>query len=110
MKAKPVKIIDGQYQQCLPEEATHIILKLAAPPQVRDRILPVQISGTRANTGNWTWNGDTEKPTLMPSVLTNWEGHKIIRCHTWIKDGQAQYLSDTMHKYSGQTIDLFDIE
>jgi len=37
-----------------------------------NRFVPVQIKGTREGTGNWTWNGDVDYPTLKPSLL--WAG------------------------------------
>ncbi|RYD61732.1 MAG: hypothetical protein EOP84_35380 [Verrucomicrobiaceae bacterium] len=65
------------------------------------------MNGTREGTGNWTWNGDTEKPTLKPSVLT-WNGTE--RCHTWITDGQAIFLDDCSHEFAGQTLDLLEVQ
>lgn len=77
------------------------------------------IGGTRAGTGNWTWNGDTEKPTIKPSVLTR--GGDFV-CHSWINDGKMQFLTDTTstardvenqdnHKsLGGKTLDLLDVE
>lgn len=111
MKACPLQLIDGHYQSCEPEAATHLRLKVPGPVYLQDRVIAVQTSGTRQGTPNWTWNGSTEKPTLKPSVLTRWEGGdgKIMVCHSWITDGQVQFLSDTTHKYSGQTLDLLEV-
>ena len=93
----------------------------------------MQIKGKREGTGNWTWNGSLEAPTLRPSVLhTNGhflEGYKegdpcwcsynkdhpnekrfeCHRCHTWITDGKAQFLEDSSHSLKGQTLDLLDV-
>ena len=72
----------------------------------------------------WGWNGDVEKPTFTPSVLT-----RVIRatrqeppidpsgvqthvhqiCHTFITDGRVQFLNDCTHQYAGQTLDLPDL-
>lgn len=57
----------------------------------------------------WEWNGDLIKPTFTPSVLVIWdEGEEHIpkQCHSFVKDGQIQYLNDCTHKLAGQTIDL----
>ena len=114
MKAKPVKLIIGRgYEECLAIDCTHVKLKIPGPTQ--DLYLPVILSGKRDGTGCWSWNGDIEKPTLKPSVLT--EGSALtddgqfykFRCHTWINDGQAIFLDDCRHEYKGQTLDLIDL-
>lgn len=33
-----------------------------------------------------------------------------VRCHTWINDGQAQYLEDSTHEFAGKTLDLLEVE
>ena len=76
----------------------------------------------------WTWNGDVNKPTFMPSLLVT-SGHyipgnidgcwckynaehpedksfKCVRCHSFIKDGRIQFLSDSTHELAGQTVDI----
>lgn len=113
MKARPYRIDDGnRYEVCDPAEATH--LEIIIPGPTGRLMLPVQIKGTRAGTGNWTWNGDTKKPTLKPSVLVNGNRHlhnpAVPRCHTWITDGQAQFLSDCTHELAGQTLELLDVD
>lgn len=67
---------------------------------------------------NWEFNGDFEKPTFSPSYLTWLEpnpnadpeyGLKFrdgMRCHSFIKDGNIEYLSDCTHKLAGQTVKL----
>ena len=82
-------------------------------------------------TSTWVWNHDTEKPTFTPSVLVT-SGHYCAgfkqgescwctynaerpdnpapfvcyRCHSFVTNGQIQYLSDSTHAYTGQTIAL----
>lgn len=110
MKAKPVKIVEGEgYVQCPVSEATHVTLNM--PSMVTPLTLPVILKGKRDGTGCWTWNGDTEKPTLKPSILTTTRTKReAFRCHSWINDGQAQFLSDCTHNLKGQTIDLNEVE
>ena len=124
MKAKPLTLTNGAYIEVPAHEATHIELKFPGP--VGTLHLPVQQRGTREGTGNWTWNGDVDKPTLRPSVLTEgtWRltdaehatimagGHvepRPYRCHTWVADGQAQFLDDCNHELRGQTLDLLEV-
>lgn len=117
MKAKPLKIVKGEgYVECSIEEATYIELNLPCP--LDKRIIPVIISGSRDNNERlvWTWNGDTDKPTLRPSVLTNggrwnseWTKYTEYKCHTWITGGEAQFLSDCTHDKVNQTLPLLDV-
>ncbi len=68
-------------------------------------------SGHQIRTGNgeWTFNGDTERPTISPSVLTWWnEGSVKHQCHSFVRDGQIQFLDDCTHALKGQTVPLED--
>jgi hypothetical protein len=107
MKAKPVRFIYGAgYVDASVEDATHVTLNFPGP--VGELTLPVILSGKREGTGCWTWNGDVNKPTLRPSVLTvqDWIG---MRCHTWVNDGQAQFLDDCSHELRGKTVDMLEV-
>ena len=56
----------------------------------------------------WDFNGDIEKPTFSPSILT-WlpiKDYEKYRCHSFIKDGKIQFLGDCWHELKGQTVDL----
>ena len=105
MKALPLKATASGLCQCEAHEATHVQLQVPGP--LPTRIVPVILKGTRAGTGCWSWNGDTEKPTLKPS-LRSWAGEH--KCHSWINDGQAIFLKDCSHEFAGQTMDLEDVE
>lgn len=81
--------------------------------------------------GQWTFNGDVERPTFSPSVLVKsghyadhhtagdpcWctynaehpdepSGFDCQRCHSFVRDGRIQFLGDCTHKLAGQTVDL----
>lgn len=105
MKARPLQLIENMYQPCEPEVATHI--KLHFPGPYPTRILPIIIKGPRKGTPNWTWNGDTETPTIKPSILTSC-GNSV--CHSWVNDGKVQFLNDCTHSLAGQTIDLLEVD
>lgn len=107
MISQPLKYSDNKFGPCIPEEATH--LKFRMPGPVGQLVLPIMIGGTRTGTNNWTWNGDIDKPTLRPSVLTS-NDRLGLRCHTWINDGMAVFLDDTTHELRGQTINLLPLE
>jgi hypothetical protein len=64
----------------------------------------------------WDFNGDFDRPTFNPSFLT-WndpnpqarEGSKFRtgwRCHSYIRDGQMQFLSDCTHALAGETVEI----
>lgn len=60
----------------------------------------------------WQFNGDVVKPTVSPSILVTYHHHPTDHfattaiCHSFIRDGQIEFLSDCTHKLSGKTIDL----
>lgn len=115
MKAKPYKLEGSTYKPCAPQVATHVCIHTPGP--FCNRFIPIIQSGSRRDHQGpvWSWNGDTEKPTLKPSVLTrteDWSSGECIKivCHTWINDGKVQFLSDCSHEFAGQTLDLLDVE
>lgn len=81
----------------------------------------------------WEFNGDINKPTFKPSLKVTWvklpdnpekdnngnyilgedgriKGVKDMICHTFITDGNIQYLGDCTHELSGETIEMEDIK
>jgi hypothetical protein len=71
----------------------------------------------------WSFNGDYVKPTFSPSILvrytkeiTDEEADRIIAgehiepipmvCHSFVKNGEIQFLSDCTHELSGKTVSL----
>jgi hypothetical protein len=61
----------------------------------------------------WTFNGDLENPTISPSLLVRWthgEAHEKRVCHSFIRDGKIEYLSDCTHEFAGQTLELEDVD
>lgn len=60
----------------------------------------------------WTWNGSLEKPTFSPSVLVTWTdwvepergGPKV--CHSFVVEGQMQFLGDCTHALAGKTVPI----
>lgn len=88
------------------------------------------------DTTRWKWNGDMEKPTFSPSLLIR-TGHHVPNrkdegcwctfneeqraagkpetrfecyvCHSFVRDGQIQFLSDCTHSLAGKTVPLFRI-
>lgn len=50
----------------------------------------------------WEWNKDKVKPTFSPSILVTGRH----RCHSYVRDGIIDFLSDCDHKLAGQKIPL----
>ena len=54
----------------------------------------------------WTFDGNWERPTFWASMLANKdrviEHHPI--CHSFLKNGQWEYLTDSTHTLAGQTV------
>lgn len=53
----------------------------------------------------WSFNGDVDKPTFMPSININ---HG--QCHYFITDGKIIYTDDCRHALKGMTVDLPDLK
>lgn len=62
--------------------------------------------------GRWEWNNRLDRPTFSPSVLVTWtygDSREERRCHSYVRDGQIQFLSDCTHALAGQTVDLPEV-
>lgn len=63
----------------------------------------------------WTLNGDVNRPTIQPSVLSTWnepDGHggkRKRRCHLFVTDGKIQFCDDSEHDLRGQTVEMLDV-
>lgn len=90
--------------------------------------LPVSGDGRPA----WDWNGSQDLPTLRPSILHR-SGHyvgdkapgdcwcdmeerlgfapsfKCGVCHSFVTDGNIQFLGDCTHELAGQTVPLPEV-
>lgn len=64
----------------------------------------------------WNFNGDLDKPTFSPSLDVT--GGKYdendqwtdLHCHSYVKNGKIQFLSDCSHELAGQTVELLEVE
>lgn len=68
---------------------------------------------------SWDWNGDLVRPTFSPSILVrvgpfspNAKPHgmdpntRMIVCHSFVREGRIEFLTDCTHAMAGQTVDL----
>lgn len=55
----------------------------------------------------WEFDGNIEAPTVSPSLAVSWSnGSAKYLCHSYIKNGQWQFLGDSTHALAGQTVGL----
>lgn len=57
----------------------------------------------------WTFNGDLDCPTISPSLNVNAKDADR-RCHSWIRNGTIEFLSDSFHDLRGQTVPIPDLD
>lgn len=63
----------------------------------------------------WQWNGNMTHPTFEPSNLTTWSGFNDEGkpeeqvCHSFLRDGVWDFLSDSTHALSGQRAGMVDL-
>lgn len=67
-------------------------------------LLPV--SGNTKKRPTWKWNGDLVRVTLSPSILTKINRKIPFVCHSFLRDGQWQFLGDCTHELKNQTVDM----
>jgi hypothetical protein len=88
---------------------------------------------TQSNGARWGFNGSTERPTFSPSYLLRsghyvpgythdhcWctynrehpedKGPECVVCHSFIRDGEIQFLGDCTHHLKGQTVPLPELD
>lgn len=60
----------------------------------------------------WSFNGDHEKPTFSPSILTrHWSNGRINPpdiCHSFVNEGKIQFLDDCTHSLRGEIVEIPD--
>lgn len=56
---------------------------------------------------SWTWDGNAERPTLSPSILTRYETpEKKNVCHSFLRNGVFEFLNDCTHSLAGQKVPM----
>lgn len=74
----------------------------------------IKEDGSKCTASPWDWNGSDESPTFSPSILVHshpagspeYGIRRTPQCHSFIKDGKIQFLSDCEHELKGQTVDI----
>jgi hypothetical protein len=57
----------------------------------------------------WGWNCSLALPTFEPSIQVTWGGTSRM-CHSFVRDGQIQFLDDCTHQLRGKTVPLPELE
>lgn len=72
-------------------------------------MLPVSGDGNKRPT--WAWNGDLVNVTLEPSILTRTSrgGQADFVCHSFLRNGQWQFLGDCTHHLANQTVPMLPL-
>jgi uncharacterized protein DUF6527 len=71
-----------------------------------DHLHAIEIEGPHA----WEFAVAADLPTVSPSILTHW--HDELgdrRCHSFIKGGRWEFLSDCTHSLAGKTVEMVDL-
>jgi hypothetical protein len=63
---------------------------------------------SKYNKCTWTFNGDIDRPTFLPSIMIR-HGLDMV-CHSYVTDGIIHYLGDCTHEFAGQSIPMEDIK
>lgn len=64
------------------------------------------------NGAGWSFSGTLECPTYSPSQLTKYMrgtgsgDSKEFVCHTYIRNGQIEFLNDCTHELKGKTVPI----
>ena len=66
-------------------------------------MLPVN---SAVKTPSWVWDGNLDAPTLSPSILTRTDD---TVCHSFLRAGVFEFLSDCTHSLAGQTVPMGDL-
>lgn len=67
----------------------------------------IYIKKNQFNKDIWSFDGNMEKPTFSPSLLVRWDHNNHV-CHSFIRNGEWQFLNDCTHDLAGQTVPMID--
>jgi Family of unknown function (DUF6527) len=69
----------------------------------------VTVDGAKFPTtgATWSWNGSMTSPTLSPSLLV-FANEPKQRCHSFVHNGNIQFLADSHHVLAGMTVPIPD--
>ncbi|WP_312066169.1 DUF6527 family protein [Brevundimonas sp.] len=79
----------------------------------------VAVEKPLSNGAQWSFNGDLKRPTFSPSLSVKTgravdpnfvpePGDPPEHCHSFIRDGQIEFCSDSTHELAGKTVPLLE--
>jgi hypothetical protein len=77
----------------------------AGGPKDYEGLHMLPVNAENIDKPSWGWNGDLESPTLSPSILS--KGYCV--CHSFLRDGIFEFLTDSSHPLSGQNVPMPDL-
>lgn len=84
----------------------------AGGPEGYEGLHMLPVNAPNIGKASWDWNGDLERPTLSPSILTNkdnTEASSHPRCHSFLKNGVFEFLSDFTHPLANMQVEMPDL-
>lgn len=97
-KAEKIKIVDPVSKK----EVSEILIE--CPGCKMNHTMNVDVSNSRWHGVVWQFNEDLERPTFSPSLRVKiGDSHT---CHSFIRAGKIEFLSDCTHAMRGMTVDL----
>lgn len=72
-------------------------------------MLPVADVTTGEPRATWGWNRDLVNVTLEPSILTHMDRGEKFVCHSFLRNGQWQFLGDCTHALANQTVAMLPL-
>lgn len=94
--------------------------------------MPHQVKVGEGAGPRWAWDDNAEAPTFTPSVLVVWQhwvpsaedpevrakiaAGEVVQtpekrvCHSFVRGGRIEFLSDCTQALAGQTVDLPDVD
>jgi hypothetical protein len=132
-RAKVKTDVEGRFVglniRCPGCSQTHTVPLRALPPAFSE----VGESPHVGSAHRWEFTGDLERPTFVPSLhiktghhcdgqppadqcqwckMAEEDGEPTLCkvCHSFVRDGRIEFLSDCTHALAGQTVDLPEVE
>lgn len=68
---------------------------------------PFHVGAAHPDGRGWQFNGDPERPTFSPILLVL---DPERRCHSFVRDGNVQFLNDCWYPLREQTVEIPDWE
>lgn len=118
------------------DRKAHPCVDVEGGPVVAHMVMcPACGNGHRFDATRWTFDGNFEEPTFSPSMLVRFvanppfapgtddyargpddkyllgpdgrlAGAKDMVCHSFVRNGRIEFLSDCTHELAGQTVEL----